>query len=128
MILILGLFLLSVGVEGQMFGRRGGGGGGPGNKIALPPGMAMLDGEVVDMSNKVVQKAGGSGTQYFSWLNQKGPPLFKRREADTGKKFVVFPDRNYKAGDGHYIVLRRLKRTGMKRNAAIYEAFYLDLG
>jgi len=113
--------------------RMGGayGGGGMGSQGYLPPGYAMVDGELVEMSNKMIQRVGGGGggTPYFSWTDQRGPPVFRRREIDSGRRFIVFPDRNYPPGDGHYVVLRKfIHGKGQRRGGNIYEAFYLDLG
>lgn len=99
---------------GQAAGGRGAGAHGgrsvtPGiqNK-GLPPGYANIRGEVMDMTNKLIQRVTSAGTNYFSFDNQNGAPVFKRREVDSGRRFVLFPDINFPPGDGHYIVLRYL--------------------
>jgi hypothetical protein len=91
------------GRPGMFGGGRGGGQSGSGGVGAggnaqgkgLPPGYANIYGEIMDMSNKLIQRVSSAGTNYFTYQNQNGSPMFRRREVDSGRRFVLFPDANF---------------------------------
>lgn len=77
--------------------KNAGGGGGSGSTLnvknmgprQLPPGYANIYGEIMDMSNKLIQRITSAGTNYFTYDNQNGAPVFRRREMDSGRRFIV---------------------------------------
>lgn len=98
------------------------------NKL-LPPGYELVDGEAIDVTDKVIQVAGSTGCQYFAFDDPKGSPIYIRDGYEMGWHFIVFDDPyNQDPGGGHLIVLQRM--TGLSTDSKgqiIYEAFLLSL-
>jgi hypothetical protein len=60
----------SYGGGGHSGGHNGGSSGGMGvMQKGLPPGYANIRGEIMDMTNKVIQRVTAAGTNYFTYGN-----------------------------------------------------------
>jgi len=101
-----------------------------GGRKNLPPGYALVRGEIMDITNKMVQRStdGGGGTRYYSFDNQNGAPVFRRRETDEGRRFVIFPDLTYPPGDGHYVLMKKMIGVNIPGMYAqpLYECFKVE--
>lgn len=98
-------------------------------KEILPPGYEIVDGEAIDVTNKVIQVAGTSGTLYFAFEDPGGKPIYVRDAYENGWHFIVFDDPyNQDPGGGHLIVLQRMTGVSLDGSGKIvYEAFLLSL-
>ncbi|CAG7825761.1 unnamed protein product [Allacma fusca] len=91
-------------------------------------GATFIDGEEVSLTDKLIQRVGPQGSSYH--LLSTGKALYRRREVDTGRDVIVFPDPNFPPGDGHFVVLKRVITNYQltQPRGPIYEGFYLVLG
>ncbi|CAL8110698.1 unnamed protein product [Orchesella dallaii] len=95
----------------------------------LPPGFQMVDGEAVDVTNKLIQMTTSQGTAYYSFDDPEGKPLYIREASESGWHYVAFDDPyNQDPGGGHLIVLQRMTGVSVGGSGKIvYEAFLMAL-
>lgn len=131
LLLISNILIPVEGQRGNPLFRQPGGPGGPGKKH--PPGQGhkreFAPGVFVDITDLFIQRVIPQGTIYIPYETPGGKPTFKRRIADTGRHFILFPDLTEKKGSGHYILLRRFTEMGVKgeRGEPLYQAYKMWL-
>jgi hypothetical protein len=99
-------------------------------KVSLGNGATIVDGEILLTSDLLVQRVTPRGSAYHLYRNSNGPPLYRRKEMDSHRKVIVFPDPNFPPGSGHYVVLKKLIVRGLMTpmRESIYQGLYLVLG
>lgn len=103
-----------------------------GIETGLPPGFSLVDGQVMDVSYKVVQRRSAGGTAYYSYEDQVGQrPLYVRPGSEFGWSFVVFQDPFYWRGSGHLILLKRVHGVNINffqgQPQLLYDAYVMSL-
>ena len=91
-------------------------------------GAVKVDGtDLVNLHDKLIQRITSTGSNYYLIDNGNGKPLYRRHEIDANRDYIVFPDPNHQAGDGHYVVLRKLYVHNIftPYREPIYQGFYL---
>lgn len=103
-----------------------------GKSKALPFGFYLIGGQLLDATNKVVQKPVGNGLSYYSYLDKmRERAIYMRAANEAGWNFVVFQDPFYWRGSGHLILLKKVLGVNINdspyEQEILYDAFALSL-
>lgn len=98
----------------------------------LPTGFSLIGGQLLDTTNKVIQKQVVGGTAYFTFQDtMRRRPLYTRPGNEAGWNFVVFQDPFYWRGSGHLILLKKVLGVNINRSPYqrdhLYEAYAISL-
>ncbi|CAL8089276.1 unnamed protein product [Orchesella dallaii] len=99
---------------------------------SLPLGYALIDGQVMDVTYKIIQRSVQGGTAYYSYYDKmQENPIYMRPGNEAGWHYVVFQDPYFWRGSGHIILLKKVLGVNVNRSPtdsqSLYEAYLLSL-